>query len=59
MTKHFYHLYVDDKHVDTKLYGWSATRIMRHLERKYPDAKRLEVRKHDARTGESLFKLKS
>jgi len=54
-TRQWWHLFVEDEHVDTILSGWSINRIMTELRKKNPDAKRLEVRRHEK--PESLFLL--
>lgn len=52
----WYHLYVDDKHVDTILSGWPMIRIMRQLEKKYPNANEWAVYLHEDH--KSLHKFK-
>lgn len=53
--QYWYHRYVDDKHVDTIKSGWPMIRILRQLEKKYPDAKEWAVYLHDE--NKSLHKL--
>jgi len=54
--RQWWHLYVDDAFVDTILSGWSINRIMTELRKKNPDAKRLEVRKHEDDSSTHLLK---
>lgn len=54
--RRWYHVFIDDRHVDTVLSGWSPARMIRYLQRKHPDAKTYEVRY--AQTDTSTFLLK-
>lgn len=45
--KHHYHIYVDDRFIETIYSGWPVSRIMSQMRRKYPDFKSIEVRKHE------------
>lgn len=56
--KRYWHLFVNDEHVNTVLSGWPCSRIMAQLRKKYPDAKVLEVRSHEQDTAEFLLKAR-
>lgn len=43
--KQHYDIYVDDRYIETLYSGWPMMRIMRQLQRKYPDAINIEIRK--------------
>ena len=56
MQRRHFHVYVDERFIETLYSGWSVSRIMRQLEKKYPDAKHLEIVNHDTESSTNLLR---